>query len=264
MKKKINKKVKILLTCLIILLLTVIGGGIYVLKNLNDAVIETKKYNEDIDEYNKVCREYNEKAKLTSVSNIEGFEKQLDNLSKVSEKRLDVMKSLLNQNSVKKIRKDRNTLKIIVDNVKLKIKIIDYITCPNTEDIINSIKNVNEISDIRSVSKETDINGLFEKEDGGYVGCIYFKKDSINSKLFKSTDNSIIRGTDGGGSIEIFESLDDAKERCDYLDEFDGTLLNSGSYALLGTMVIRTSYMLSDEEQYDLTDKIVRAITDIR
>ena len=53
------------------------------------------------------------------------------------------------------------------------------------------------------------------------------------------------------------------QNRVSYLAGFDNTILYSGSYAIVGTMVIRTSYLLTDEEQYNLTDAITRAVTKI-
>lgn len=32
-------------------------------------------------------------------------------------------------------------------------------------------------------------------------------------------------------------------ERCEYLSDYDNTILYSGSYTLLGTMAIRASYL---------------------
>ena len=56
-------------------------------------------------------------------------------------------------------------------------------------------------------------------------------------------------------------TVEDAEARCEYLSGFDGTVLYSGSYAIVGTMVIRTSYKLTNEQQLALTDKITSAVT---
>ena len=69
------------------------------------------------------------------------------------------------------------------------------------------------------------------------------------------------KGTDAGGAIEIYSNIKDAMERCEYLSEYDNTLLYSGSYAVVGTMVIRLSYALTDEEQLYLTDRITMELT---
>lgn len=48
---------------------------------------------------------------------------------------------------------------------------------------------------------------------------------------------------------------------CDYLGSFDETILYTGSYAMVGTMVVRTSYLLTGGVQYALTDEIIHALT---
>ena len=74
-------------------------------------------------------------------------------------------------------------------------------------------------------------------------------------------DSIIAKGTDAGGAIEVYKTLEDALNRCDYLSQFDGTLLYSGSYTIVGTIVIRTSYKLTDEQQVELTNNIMQAFT---
>ena len=66
--------------------------------------------------------------------------------------------------------------------------------------------------------------------------------------------------------IDVYkrQTLQSALNRCDYLSQFDGTLLYSGSYAIIGTCVIRTSYKLNDQEQVDLTNDIVKALKAIK
>jgi len=111
------------------------------------------------------------------------------------------------------------------------------------------------------VTIENDPNGLLGKE-GGYVSCIYFTVKDIPSASVKG--NSIVeKGTDAGGAIEVYESLEYALNRCDYLSQFDGTLLYSGSYAIIGTMVVRTSYKLGNSEQVTLTNEITKLLTSV-
>ena len=68
-------------------------------------------------------------------------------------------------------------------------------------------------------------------------------------------------GKDGGGCIEVYKNIHDAKTRCDYLKSFDGSILPTGSYSLIGTMIVRTSYQLDDASQYNLTDEIFSSLT---
>lgn len=99
-------------------------------------------------------------------------------------------------------------------------------------------------------------------KDGGYYGCLYFTTILIDENSIPG--KSIVdKGTDAGGAVELYSSLEDAKKRCEYLASFDGTILSTGSYVLIGTMVIRTSFELDDNEQYQLTDSIIKAMTTV-
>ena len=65
-------------------------------------------------------------------------------------------------------------------------------------------------------------------------------------------------GTDGGGCIEVYATVEDAEERNRYLASFDGTILDSGSHSVVGTCVVRVSHLLTASEQ----DAIEQSITD--
>ena len=41
----------------------------------------------------------------------------------------------------------------------------------------------------------------------------------------------------------------------------DNTILYTGSYAIVGTMVIRISYIYTTEEQYEMTNRITKELT---
>ena len=56
-------------------------------------------------------------------------------------------------------------------------------------------------------------------------------------------------------------TLEDAAARCEYLHGFDNTILYTGSYAIVGTMVIRISYIYTTEEQYEMTNRITKELT---
>lgn len=97
-------------------------------------------------------------------------------------------------------------------------------------------------------------------KDGGYTACLYFTISDIDSDSVEG-DTIVDKGTDVGGAIEVYKSVKDAEARCEYLSGFDNTLLYSGSYAIIGTMVIRTSYRLDGESQLELTTEITKAFT---
>ncbi len=51
---------------------------------------------------------------------------------------------------------------------------------------------------------------------------------------------------------------------CEYLHGFDNTILYTGSYAIVGTMVIRISYIYTTEEQYEMTNRITKELTKLK
>ena len=101
------------------------------------------------------------------------------------------------------------------------------------------------------------IYDMLEK-DGGYIGCIYFSLGALSDA---DNQSAIDKGVDGGGAIEIYESVEDAKARCKYLSQYDSTIFYSGSYVIVGTMVIRVSYLLNALEQFDVTNSIILLFT---
>ena len=109
------------------------------------------------------------------------------------------------------------------------------------------------------MTEDNNPDGLLNK-DGGYSSCVYFTVEKIDSEKIKG-DSIVAKGADAGGAIEVYSTLEEAEVRCEYLSGFDGTILYSGSYAIVGTMVIRTSYLLTNEEQYELTDIITQTLT---
>lgn len=140
--------------------------------------------------------------------------------------------------------------------------VVNQITVPSEEWIEERLGEISYITKAEAVTKDHDPNGLLGKE-GGYVACIYFAVGGIDARSIPG-DNIIDKGTDAGGAIEIYDSGEYALNRCDYLSQFDGTILYSGSYTAVGTMVIRTSYKLNDKQQVVLTDSIISKLTQLK
>ena len=252
-----NKKIIVL--CVGVVLCTLfLGCGTWKCKSLQNA---TKKYNKEVAEYNNKVKKYNDTAKSISISNIEGLLDEVDKLPTVDEKMSSVIKSWISGNSTKKINKDISTIKDMEKNLADAQSVMDNIDNPSKEWVVEKVKRISHVKDVKAVTKDNDVTGILERENGGCKECIYFIYDTIENDQYKDKDDSITRGTDGGGAIEIFSNLKDAEERCAYLKEFDDTILESGSYALIGTMVVRTSYKLSYEQQYEFTDEIFKALT---
>ena len=133
---------------------------------------------------------------------------------------------------------------------------------PTDSFVMERLKTISTISDMAAVTEDHDPNGQLNKQ-GGYIGCIYFRDTRVNwDELYldEGEDNVIDVGTDGGGSIEIYKTAKEAKERDEYLAQFDGGAFSSGSHQVQDTMVIRTSSYLKASEQKELTDQIIQAL----
>ena len=73
-------------------------------------------------------------------------------------------------------------------------------------------------------------NGHMNKA-GGYTAAVFFSHEKVDqSKLYG--DTLVERGTNAGGQIEVYSSVEDAEKRNDYLSTFDGSFQDSGSHKL--------------------------------
>ena len=221
---------------------------------------KTIEYNECVTIFNKKAEEFNEIANLVDVNNISGIANQIEQLPLQDSSYYRVIRSLLNGNSAGKISKDIVTIKNFTKDIDEDIVVLNQLNSPIKEWVIERLKTINLINGIESVTKDNDPNGLLGKDDGGYKDCIYFSLSNIKQSEVDG-DSIVDKGTDCGGAIEIFKTKEDAEARCEYLSEYDNTILYSGSYAIVGTMVIRVSYILTNEQQYYITDLIVSAFT---
>lgn len=223
------------------------------------AVEATKEYNEAVKSFNQNVAEYNKAVSLTSVANIDGMPTSFDTLSVVSEQYEDVADVVQSENNAEKIAKDTNTVLEMASQVKALTMIVRQITAPSGEWVIERLSKIDSITGSQAVTEEFNPDGLLGKPSG-YSSCIYF---TVAAALPDEVPggNTVEKGTDAGGAVEVYPTLLDAEERVKYLAGFDGTVLYSGSYAIVGTMVIRTSYKLSNEQQVELTSSIAQALT---
>lgn len=130
---------------------------------------------------------------------------------------------------------------------------------PTSEYIISKLANVDDIKNSEAVTEDNDPNGQLNKP-GGYTSDVYFESKNVN--LSKVYGVSLMeKGTQAGGSIEVYANEEDANKRNIYLASFDGTILSSGSHRVLGTTVIRTSDKLTVTQQKDLEAKIIEAMS---
>lgn len=139
---------------------------------------------------------------------------------------------------------------------------LKQVTAPSDEFVMERLQRVDTITMMDAVTEDHDPNGKLGKQ-GGYIGCVYFRDSQVDqSQLYVDGDpNDVIDvGTDGGGALEIFSSVEDAQARDTYLAGFDGTMFVSGSHYIVGTILVRTSDELSGTKQQELTDKITQAL----
>lgn len=170
-----------------------------------------------------------------SATEIEAIAVELDSIDYSSE-----MESLL---STQTVLEESINQYALVDN-------------PTEAYIVDCLKKVENIVDISAVTEDNDPNGNLNKA-GGYTAQVYFSSDLINQGSVSGT-TVIDKGTDCGGSIEVYANADDANKRNEYLATFDGTIFASGSHTVIGTVVVRTSNLLKASEQKTMEENIIK------
>ena len=219
----------------------------------------TRAYNSAVKVFNHRVEEYNSAILKSGIENIVAFPASLDPLLLVSEEYEDNASIVRSDNTKEKIAADTETVLEMAFRVEQATLVVKQITAPSGDWVIDRLRKVDSILGIQAVTEELDPDGLLGKE-GGYSDCIYFTVAEA-SPVSVPGDSIVSKGTDAGGSVEIYPTLADAEARVEYLAGFDGTVLYSGSYAIVGTMVIRTSYKLSGTQQLELTNAITVALT---
>lgn len=132
------------------------------------------------------------------------------------------------------------------------------VDAPSDERVIVCLSQVEGILQCVAVTEETDSNNNLNKA-GSYIGRIIFAYDPVTRSAI--SDSALLnKGTDAGGSIEVFRNQADAVKRDSYLAVFDGTILDSGSHVVVGTVVVRTSSKLTASQQQELQTAITQAL----
>ena len=219
----------------------------------------TKAYNAAVEAFNLRADEYNAAVLQANIDNIVGLPSSIEYLVLVSESYEDNVAVIQGDNSKEKIAVDTKTVLMMAFRIEQATLVVKQITAPSGEWVMDRLRVVESITGMQAVTEELNPDGLLDKE-GGYSDCIYFTVAAAIPNVVPG-DSIVAKGTDAGGAIEIYPTLADAEARVAYLAGFDGTVLYSGSYAIVGTMVIRTSYKLTNEQQFDLTYAITNALT---
>lgn len=167
----------------------------------------------------------------------------------------------------KKLKKKANKAEIIQALTDSKKAMKDSIaqrkqvTNPSESFVLERLNGIPNVSQALAVNEENDVNGMLHKA-GGYTSAIFFTSDLVDTAANYIEDgDSIEKGTDGGGCIEVFETEEDAQKRDTYLSAFDGGgMLCSGSHKVVGTVIIRTSNYLTATQQNDITTNIMNSL----
>ena len=131
---------------------------------------------------------------------------------------------------------------------------------PEESFIIERLKLVPEIAVIGAATEDHDPNNQLNKQ-GGYTAQIFFSSTLIGPNAANRTPDQVIDdGTDGGGSIEVYKTAEDATKRDAYLGGFDGTAFTSGSHTVVGSCIIRTSKDLTASQQTALEASIIETL----
>lgn len=254
--KKSYKRFVLIGVCVVALLIvTIIIFNAVSLKSATDT------YNQSADAFNQTVDHYNAIAVKGDLKAVSDLPESMEKINIQNSDLFSLAGAVFNGNSKEKIEKDTKTVREITEDNKNAITIVSRLICPKQDYIEQKLNSIDTIKGVEAVTKENDPDGILGKE-GGYYGCLYFTTSLIDESSIPG--KSIVeKGTDAGGAVELYNSLEAAKKRCEYLASFDGTILTTGSYVLVGTMVIRTSFKLDVNEQYQLTDSIVKAITTV-
>ena len=139
---------------------------------------------------------------------------------------------------------------------------LKQVTNPSEAFVIQRITGLPNITGVEAVTESNDPNGKLNKA-GGYTATVYFSSDLVDqSSVYASEGYTgiVAVGNDGGGTVEVYSSVEDAEKRSTYLGAFDGSILSSGSHEVLGTCVLRTSDKLTASQQQTLTQEVKEAL----
>ena len=154
-----------------------------------------------------------------------------------------------------------NTQKALEDSILQN----QQVTNPSEAFVIERLTGLPGITMIEAATEDNDPNGNLHKT-GGYTAAVFFIYDQVTDSyvLYSKGDTPVERGTDGGGCIEVYETVEYAEARNTYLASFDGTIFSSGSHTVCGTIVVRTSDKLTATQQKELEAVIIAALIELK
>ncbi len=148
-------------------------------------------------------------------------------------------------------------------NLQNSIDQLKQVTNPSEQFVIERLTGLPNVTGVEAATEQNDPNGNLHK-DGGYTSAVFFSSDLVDQSQVYADDAYTgipAAGTDGGGCVEVYATVEDAEERDAYLSGFDGTILRPGSHTVLGTCVIRTSDLLQASQQDAIEQSIIDSLT---
>lgn len=137
------------------------------------------------------------------------------------------------------------------------------VTNPSEAFVVDILESIPTVTEVLAVTEDNDPNGNLHKA-GGYTSAVYFTSDMVDVEAHYLKGDSIQKGTNGGGCVEVYETVENAEKRNTYLAAFDGSVIASGSHTVLGTCVIRTSNYLMASQQKELETNIYNALIELK
>lgn len=276
MKKMDTKKSAII--SLIVLLC--FGIGYYVLvisphqravKSFNEVTAKIQKENRSLEETIKVSKKLlsskdkplDEKLTVELKNEVSTAEKKKQVIPKIKKKTSDINKQV---KSLKKPINYTTEIKELQDKnqkYSTSVKQLKQITNPSNTFVESRLKEIDTISDVQSATEDNDPNQGLNKQ-GSYTAAVYFSDNEVTNPVAGA--DLVAKGTDAGGCVEVYKTVEDAKKRNDYLSAFDGlpTVINPGSHYVYGTVVIRVAASLTASQQNALTQKIYEKLIEIK
>jgi len=160
----------------------------------------------------------------------------------------------------------RTSLAAAEDSIQLQKQVV----APEDAFVMERLERLETVTAMDAVTTENDPNHMLNQPDG-YIGCIYFSDSRVNRKTIGADDDArpIQMGFVGGGAIEIFATVEEAESRNAQLKMFENTTQHTeeqtsyfepGAHGVIGSIVIRTSNVLSKEQQTELLAQIIEVL----
>lgn len=175
----------------------------------------------------------------------------------------DAVKESESANDEETYKKVTKNIKTAETNYENSIQQLKQVTKPEESFLVERAKSVETIMDVEAATEETDGNKMLNKE-GGYYAYVALKSSLVDNSYYEGSTAEI--GNDGGGAIEAFKTVKEAKARDEYLSQFDsiGGILSPGSHKVVGTLVVRTSSDLTASQQKELETNIINALIGLK